>query len=233
MGWARPCRLLLVGLIALSLVQQQSAEVKAKEVRHIQCETCGMAIASAKSFIRINKFPERAAEKISDLIEHLCTPTDTEGSWIKNLDIVREDFDSQLSLEKMDGEYECGNECLTIKRACAKALVGNEDRLIELLMDWESDTVMKEEICKASCGLKIPKLDDWEDEMRKKVVWDEAKIDALKKEMDKIEDNMKQNPLYNKEDVDKIRNRGQLSDEASDSSDDEESLSADDDFDEF
>merc|ERR1719230_1557544 len=59
----------------------------------------------------------------------------------------------------------CKNECLIIQRACAAALKGKEELLIELLQKGKSAKDIKAKLCKKTCKKDVPKLKKWTDEV--------------------------------------------------------------------
>merc|ERR1712154_669399 len=119
-------------------------------------------IEEAAVYAKENSINEEDA--LTDLVENLCSVKKKEGRWVSKLDIVREDSDAQLSLQRQDtpGWYKA--ECLVVQRACEASLKGKDETLVEMLQSGKNLRDMKKGICKKLCKKAVPKLAQWKDE---------------------------------------------------------------------
>merc|ERR1712079_118084 len=97
-------------------------------------------------------------------VDGLCSVKEKAGRWVSKLDIVRDDSDSQLTLEKQPTMGFCKSECLTVQRACSAALKGREEDLVKMLQGHKSAKELKKNVCKKQCKKTPPKLKQWTDE---------------------------------------------------------------------
>merc|ERR1719410_1941697 len=103
-------------------------------------------------------------DELSDMVDGLCSVKNKEGRWVSKLDIVREDSESQLTVERQQTMGFCKSECLTVQRACSAALKGREEDLVSMLQGRKSAKEMKKNMCKKQCKKTLPKLKQWTDE---------------------------------------------------------------------
>uniref|UniRef100_A0A7S1L2Q5 Saposin B-type domain-containing protein n=1 Tax=Alexandrium catenella TaxID=2925 RepID=A0A7S1L2Q5_ALECA len=152
----------LLACTVLCALPQTHAGVSKEAVVHIQCQVCEFAVEQAKSYASENSISDEDA--LSDLVDGLCSIKNKAGRWVSKLDIYREDSDAQLQIELQDTIGVCKTECLTVQRACAAALKGQEESLVGLLQSGKTAKEMKKKLCKKTCKKTPPKLAKWVDE---------------------------------------------------------------------
>merc|ERR1719356_483043 len=118
-----------------------------------------------EAMVEVHKYAEentiRDEDGLTDLVDGLCSMKKKEGRWVTKFDIVREDSDAQLAIEKMPTMGVCKNECLTVQRACENVLKDKEEKLVSFLLNGKSVKEMKKSMCKATCKKTPPKLGKW------------------------------------------------------------------------
>ena len=99
-------------------------EIHREDLPHIGCSVCKNAVAEV--FKIVNERREKAPYKkldenhIVEVLDNICDPEGTEGSWIRYYDIVEEKENGRryLELETPGGMGKCKKECHTIARSC-------------------------------------------------------------------------------------------------------------------
>mmetsp|Transcript_85595 Transcript_85595/g.255100 ORF Transcript_85595/g.255100 Transcript_85595/m.255100 type:complete len:228 (-) Transcript_85595:56-739(-) len=152
----------LLACAALCALPGARAAVSKEAVAHIQCQVCEIAVEQARSYASENKVEDE--DGLTDLVDGLCSVKNKAGRWVSKLDITREDSDAQLTVEEQEGISVCKSECLTVQRACAAALRGQEESLVGWLQSSKSTKEMKKRLCKKTCKKTPPKLTKWVDE---------------------------------------------------------------------
>merc|ERR1719356_1671151 len=158
----------LAAAVLLSLSSWRARGVVSKDVvTHISCQVCEHAVEAADRYVKNEKIG-RTEDELVDMLDGICSVSKTkkQGRWVAQLDITRKNKDAQLEVEVRDEVGFCRNECTAIQRACTSSLKGNEDKLVELLMQEKSVKEMRKKVCKKACDKKrkIPKMEGWKDE---------------------------------------------------------------------
>merc|ERR1711860_302558 len=122
---------LFANIVLCAILEHGDAGVSKEAIANIKCEVCGIAVQEARSYAQENSVNDE--DGLSDLVEGICSVKKKEGRWVAKFDITREDDEAPLTLTKQ-GLGACKNECLTIQRACAASLKGQEETLVELLI---------------------------------------------------------------------------------------------------
>jgi hypothetical protein len=99
-------------------------EIHREDLPHIGCSVCKNAVTEV--FKIVNERREKAPYKkldenhIVEVLDNICDPEGTEGSWIRYYDIVEEKENGRryLELETPGGMGKCKKECHTIARSC-------------------------------------------------------------------------------------------------------------------
>mmetsp|Transcript_127231 Transcript_127231/g.360105 ORF Transcript_127231/g.360105 Transcript_127231/m.360105 type:complete len:227 (+) Transcript_127231:72-752(+) len=150
------------GALLCATFERCHAAVSKEAVASIRCDVCGIAVQEARAYAQENTISDE--DGLSDLVEGLCSVKKKEGRWVAKYDISREDDEAPLTLTRQ-GLGECRNECLTMQRACAAALKGQEEAMVELLMAGKGQNEMKKKLCKKQCAKAPPRLKEWTDEV--------------------------------------------------------------------
>lgn len=151
-------------LLLLGLLPERGSAIMKEAVEHIKCEVCEMAVDEASAYAKENALISDE-DGLNDMLEGLCSVKKKEGRWVSKLDIVREDEDAQLTLQKMENSGFCKTECLTVQRACQASVDSKADQLVSLLQGGKSVKEMKKKLCKKICSKGVPKLGKkWKDE---------------------------------------------------------------------
>ena len=119
----------------------------AADVKFIRCQTCEFLVGALHSQVKASK--KRLGEsEVHSMVEKVCKHAETEGAWLRSLDMVEDG--RQIRLERQPHDGPCGKECLTISLACEKLLEeGWENELGEGL--WEG-TMRADQLSKVSCN---------------------------------------------------------------------------------
>merc|ERR1719229_3460 len=137
-----PLRLALTPLLMLlGLLPDRGGALMKEAVEHVKCEVCEMAVEAVSSYAKENAINDE--DSLSDMLEGLCSVKKKEGRWVSRLDIVREDDDAQLTVQRMDNPGFCKNECLTVQRACQAAVESKAEDLVSWLQAGKSVKEMK------------------------------------------------------------------------------------------
>merc|ERR1712032_172425 len=70
--------------------------------------------------------------------------------------------EGRLGLVKMDQKGKCGSECRAVRAACKRVWKASGKLVSMMLADSEAQSVV-DELCRASCRLKLPALDNFVD----------------------------------------------------------------------
>mmetsp|Transcript_128660 Transcript_128660/g.320906 ORF Transcript_128660/g.320906 Transcript_128660/m.320906 type:complete len:235 (+) Transcript_128660:84-788(+) len=150
-------------LLFLGLLPDRGDAIMKEAVEHVKCEICEMAVEAASSYAKENAINDE--DGLNDMMEGLCSVKKKEGRWVSRLDIVREDEDAQLTVQRMDTPGFCKNECLTVQRACQASVDSKADDFVSWLLKGKSVKEMKKKLCKKICSKAVPKLGKkWKDE---------------------------------------------------------------------
>lgn len=152
---------ILLGVVLFAVLEPSSADVSKAAIAHVQCQVCEDMVVEAHKYAEDNTL--RDEDSLNDMVESLCSVKDKPGRWVSKYDIVREDGDGQLTIERQPTLGMCKKECLIIQRACTGVLNGKEEKLVSMLQAGKNHKELKK-MCKPICKKAPPKLSKWKDE---------------------------------------------------------------------
>eukprot|EP00929_Paragymnodinium_shiwhaense_P088902 TRINITY_DN49206_c0_g1_i2.p1 TRINITY_DN49206_c0_g1~~TRINITY_DN49206_c0_g1_i2.p1 ORF type:complete len:612 (+),score=141.58 TRINITY_DN49206_c0_g1_i2:265-1836(+) len=89
-------------------------------------------------------------DDLADAVEALCSVKAQHGKWLTTLDLQSDG--ELLKVVRQDRQGTCRSECLTVQRACSKALRGREEDLVTLLRHGAQFAELQASICGRTCA---------------------------------------------------------------------------------
>ena len=149
-----------------------------RDLPYIACDACAGTVtnlyiqvsnARAEYGPKSPKGRRMPEERVSDILDGICSPKEEIGEWIRHIDIVSQPVDSQdkkrkLNLVPNESAGKCKKECETVAKSCTDLLeneMDDRDELQALLYvdkKWnkyqgeDGDTKLVDHVCKKMVG---------------------------------------------------------------------------------
>jgi hypothetical protein len=141
--------MLRLGLFLLLLLPPIAEASIKTDIKFVACDVCKRAMDQL-----YHASQGAGEEAILDLAANVCDPAKDEGEWLKKIDIRQRT--RYLELHDQDGAAaRCGNECQTLKRACARVVDEHESEISEALYRGDVETLkaLQRLACKTLSGV--------------------------------------------------------------------------------